>query len=468
MTTTLRKGLLATTAAAGFVLALTAGASAQTPINGGGSTLAGVYYQTIFATLNDPTVAFNYALVGSGSGRAAFVGQVASKENYAAGTVIDFGASDFPLSATEIATYNTTVSAKGGSLIELPTFGTPITFPYFANQNTYTKLVKGQTGYPGYSKTAIASTISYTKIVLNDSDLCGIFSGKITDWSMITGTAATVLAPTTGKTTINGPITVVYRSDNSGTTSLLTQHLAAVCTPANSAITFTATGVLSSLFPNGVPSNFVGASGSGGVANTIAGNPAASPAVPALTSAIAYLSPDYTALNTGTAIQTQYKNLHTASVINTNDGKAYTAKYSNVTMALSNPGATDTVFTAPTSATLAANQNTWIPLIANPKAGYPVVGYTTIAMAQCYQTAAVGTSLQSLITSLYSAQGKSTLTAAGFAQLPSAESKVINYTFFPTPKINAKTHIDANANGTSPYNFSLNLGNVTVCAGKGL
>ena len=52
-------------------------------------------------------------------------------------------------------------------------------------------------------------------LVLTDNDLCGIFSGKITDWSGVTNFAK-------DKVTAGG-ISVVYRSDGSGQSFTLPQ-----------------------------------------------------------------------------------------------------------------------------------------------------------------------------------------------------------------------------------------------------
>ena len=470
MTTTLRKGLLATTAAVALSFA-SAGAQAQTPINGGGSTLAQPYIQSLFAGLNDTSVTFGYAGVGSGAGQAAFIpatgaAQLPAKDNLPASTTIHYATSDAALSQAQIDGWNSTLKASAGNLIQLPTFGTPITFPHFAQQYTFTRdAVKTSPTFGKYTGAGTAAT--YAKaLTLNDADLCGIFSGKITDWSAITGTSSNYLAPSTGKTAIKGPITVVFRTDGSGTSFLLTQHLAAVCTPATSNITFTATKTFASLFPSGTPTNFVGASGSGGVATLLAGTaPGVTPAVPALTSAIGYLSPDYTAVNSTAPVSPQYTSLKVASVINSTTGLAVKPTAGTTKVALSSPSASDSNVNAPNqSATAAANQLAWIPTIANPTAGYPVVGYTTIDLAQCYASPAVASGLTQLVGALYASTAKASLTAAGFAQVPSATGKTITGIFFPAAKLVKGANV--NAEGSSASAWSLNIGSVKACTGK--
>jgi phosphate transport system substrate-binding protein len=99
-----------------------------------------------------------------------------------------------------------------------------------------------------------------------------------------------VTNPDNGSKYPAGAITVVFSSDNSGETDLLTAHLAKVC-PAvgTSSITFVETQGFASLFPLSTPpSNFKSASGSGGVAQLLLSLRSAG------TPAISYLSPAWT------------------------------------------------------------------------------------------------------------------------------------------------------------------------------
>jgi ABC-type phosphate transport system substrate-binding protein len=203
---------------------------------------------------------------------------------------------------------------------------------------------------------------------LTDGDLCGIFSGKITRWEQ-----------TSAKTkTAAGQISVYYRKDSTGagTTFLLTQHLAAVCNANNSAITFTPTNYFAQLFgvtkadANGfwnMPgsyTNFVGANGLTGEAGGIL----------AATSAIGYISPDYTSI-ASTPVSATYKSIRVASLMNQNELISYTPSIFATTRAIQNPGSVVNA-NAPTSKSAAALQTNWVPHIVNPAKGYPVVGYT--------------------------------------------------------------------------------------------
>lgn len=151
----------------------------------------------------------------------------------------DFIASDSPLAATDITNFydNASVSARVA----------PVQVPAIAAEIAIV-----------YNNTSITGTPNITT-----SDLCRVLSGEATQWSDLNlpappGTSA---------------IQVVFRSDGSGTTFNLSNHLAAVCpsatgfwtsqnwtgTPSNSVI-----GLISP-----APTNQVGASGNPGVVTKV-------------------------------------------------------------------------------------------------------------------------------------------------------------------------------------------------------
>ncbi len=127
-------------------------------------------------------VQVNYQSVGSGAG----------VKDWQTNTV-DFGASDAYLADSEIAT-----AAANGAPVEVPvTFGAVVV---------------------AYNLTGLASPIKMTPAIIS-----GIFLGKITSWNDPALTAANpgVSLPSTA-------ISVVHRSDGSGTTSIFTHYLTAV------------------------------------------------------------------------------------------------------------------------------------------------------------------------------------------------------------------------------------------------
>ncbi len=389
MTHNLRNVLLRSAGAVALLAAGTGFASAQVvTANGGGSTLATPYYETQITNMQVTAFAndsYNYCSSGSGPAQAAFIGNTIGgfgcptnpafdsnnsanqPTGYPTTGSVDFAASDASLSAAQISQFQTNASQ---AIIQVPSFGTPITLPFnLAN-------LPQQNG----------------GLNLTTAQVCGILSGQTTDWSSIPAAST------------SGAITVVYRADGSGTSFLTSQHLGAVCNSSNSAFTstgFAGTTTFASLpFPGGhVPSNFVG----------VTGSPAIAAAVLATPGAIAYVSPD---LTREAPNNTSNPNLPFVAFI---DGVEPTS--ANTATALG---------TAPLP-TNAADQTQWIPAVANPTTGYSMVGYTTLDFATCYQSATVAGELVDFLNVLYNNQptagstGRtmfSQITGNGFTPLP--------------------------------------------------
>ena len=359
-----------TAIAAAMLVSAASAASAQT-VNGGGSSLAGPTYQAAFSAynVNNPSapVSFSYYIIGSGAAQSAFVNQTPSTFALPAGSTVHFAASDATISAGLLSTWNSTRAATAGSLVQVATFGTPITAAFNAITN-------GSGG-------------NISSLSLTEAKVCGIFSGRINDVSTL------VSGVPTG-TTLN----VVYRSDNSGTTFLLTQHLNAVCgTPTSTGltgqtepVTFTATQNFASLFGGTAPTNFTGASGSGGVKAAVIG----------ASNVIGYLSPDYTQIAPVHTGDTSFPLV--ASVTNLNNSTSYAPNYTNANTALNTSTAGG------------------VPVVANPSVGYPIVGYTTWDLASCYSNGGVVSQIQAFLNSLYNDYLDSTLNANGFAAASTA------------------------------------------------
>jgi phosphate transport system substrate-binding protein len=138
-------------------------------LSGAGASFPAAIYQRWFQELASEGVQVNYQSVGSGAGVRQFI----------AGTV-DFGASDAPMKADDIA-----------------------------------KVSRGVLQIP---MTAGAIAVAYNNpgcdLKLSQQQLAEIFLGKITNYSQL-GCA-------------DKKITVVHRSDGSGTTYNFTKHLAAI------------------------------------------------------------------------------------------------------------------------------------------------------------------------------------------------------------------------------------------------
>lgn len=417
------------------------GALAQSVINGGGSTLAQFVYGN-GAPNNTPTPnTFNlwntqkpapkatfgtYWEAGSGTGQLGFItnnlscviqkaqGATSVCTGAAGGANTQhYGASDAVLSSSQIsswatATYGQSVS---GNLIQVPTFGTPVTIPVDdLNLN----------GGSNYSLT------------LTDNDLCGIFSGLITDFSQITDAGVT-LNP--------GPISVIYRGDGSGTSFLLTNHLAdsKVCTASNTApgVKFVPTTTFASVFPGSVvPANFINAAGSSGIANAMSGLPykdssgnvhTLSPQ--AQQTSVGYLTPDLTLVASGTSNATLgdgSKSQLAVALISSGPVTSVAPTVANTELGLNN-AVDGTNQVPPKNAAQGANPALWVPTVATVSKGYPIVGYTTWDLAQCYADTNIGTAVIKYLTNLYTKSSYvSVETNNGFVPLQKGGAKGSN------------------------------------------
>lgn len=401
MTNTLRTTLLRSAAAVALLAAGTTAASAATTVNGGGSTLAAPLYEAIIADIVSSSYTYNYFPSGSSAAQNAFLSNTIS--DFGASPTptgsVDFGASDATLTTTQIGTF---VGPK--AMIQLPTVGTPITLAF----NLPTKARNGG-------------------INLSDAQVCAIFGGQDTNWSQVTGVGVTQ------------PLKVIYRSDGSGTSFLLTQHLAATCQgDAGFASNFTASTTFASIFPGStVPSNFVGASGSPNVSLAI-GQASTSNTTGSTVGAIGYISPDYTKI--ATVNLTNTTSPFVASVDGEQPNKA------NVIAAL---GTTAAIPTNP------SDQTEWVPAVPNPANGYPIVGYTTMEVASCYANASVGAGVVNLLTNLYND------TNSGVGQIASGE--VVSRGFVPVPGSSNTTGVVAGTLAAAIYNtFLTNTGTLAI------
>ncbi|MGB3639798.1 MAG: phosphate ABC transporter substrate-binding protein PstS [Rivularia sp. (in: cyanobacteria)] len=153
----------------------------DTTLNGAGASFPRLLYERWFKDINAkyPNLRVNYQSIGSGAGVKQFT----------AGTV-DFGASDVAMKDEEIE------KVDRGVLL-LPMTGGSVVFAY---------------NLPGVEGIKLPRAV-YTDILLS----------KITKWN-----DPKIAAANPGVNLPDQNITVVYRSDGSGTTAVLTKHLSAV------------------------------------------------------------------------------------------------------------------------------------------------------------------------------------------------------------------------------------------------
>ena len=149
---------------------LVGGTAAQSAVRlaGAGATFPDAIYQRWFSMLAKSGIKVNYQAIGSGGGRKAFINET-----------VAFGASDDPISEKDIK------SVKRG-VVQIPTVGGTIAVAY---------------NKPGCT------------LKLTQKQVVSIFMGSIKNWKQL-GCA-------------DGNITVVHRSDGSGTTAAFTDSLKA-------------------------------------------------------------------------------------------------------------------------------------------------------------------------------------------------------------------------------------------------
>ena len=152
-------------------------------LNGAGATFPEPFYTQAFYQYNqaNPNISVNYQAIGSGGGIKQFT----------AGTV-DFGASDVPMTDAEL-----TAAGGASSLVEVPTILGVVSIAY--------------------------NIPSVSKLQLDGPTLAAIFLGKVKTWD-----DPTITAQNSGATLPSKPITVVHRSDNSGTSYQFTDYLSKV------------------------------------------------------------------------------------------------------------------------------------------------------------------------------------------------------------------------------------------------
>jgi phosphate transport system substrate-binding protein len=153
-------------------------------LTGAGSTFVAPFFDLAFAHYHqqNPGVSISYAAVGSGAGITAFSAKQA-----------DFGASDVPMTASEQD------AAKGGPPAQVPVA--------LGGEGVVYNLT-----LPGGQRLHLTGPV-----------IAKIFLGQITNWN---DPAIAALNP--GIHMPDGPITVVHRSDSSGTTYIFSDYLSSV------------------------------------------------------------------------------------------------------------------------------------------------------------------------------------------------------------------------------------------------
>jgi len=378
--------------------------------------------QTAFLN-NDLTCDINY-ITGNNGGKCS---------NTPGGAdTVHYNFSDSALSSSSIGIWSTSSwgQSAAGNLIQIPALGTGEAI--VVNDTNIT--ANGQ-------------------LELSDNDLCEIFSGGYTDFSQITDSGTAPAA---------GAFKFVYRNDGAATTFIITSHLTQVCNASNTGngLTFTPTTTFASLFPGGNPNadipNAVGEKGNLGVANYIAG--LSSGTIP---QALGYVSPDWTSLppSPDSFLSNGLRSpLLVAALFN---GKtAYLPTATNLTLGLDHVSvvAPGSPTNPPSTAAEGANPANWIPIIRATSAGYPIVAYGTLELAQCYSDKTISAALIAFLDDHYgSAAYKKIQKNNGLVGI----SKTKGASFLTA----VKDHILANISSKKSPAWNIDIGDATACAG---
>jgi len=384
-------------------------ASAQIAV-GGGATLPEVLYDAILPSGVGQTN-FSYTGTGSGAGKTAFyTNNATSFKNESLATTpawgatqsVHFAGSDSLVTSTERDAYNNDVFPAGGTQTRLQAWGRQIQVP-----------AVGTAVLVPYKRAGIAD------LNLTDAQMCAVFSNKTggQTWGQLRGT--------TDATTVK----VVYRTDTSGTTELLSRYLVAACPGSGFVVSNAFTTVVAGALTGGtIPTHWVPVTGSSGVSGAFGTD-----------SRIGYLSPE--AAYTGSDNSVVAK-------INGNLADATAIQTVLATKALPTAGVT------PAELIAARDPLNWVPAYAKPASGYPIFGTTNLLVNQCYKDANVQTKVRNFLVGLFGTTYNATITSHNFVNLPATGTDTKNW---------KKAISDVFLN----VNHPLGIGNVSVCNGIG-
>lgn len=371
---------------------LAAGAASAQIAVGGGATLPEPLYKELLPSGVGLTN-YTYTGTGSGAGKKAFllnnaqatVGSEFRNESLAARPIwattqsVHFAGSDSALTAAERDAYKlahiesspgvpVTGPAAWGPLIQIPAVGAAVLVPYKSS-----------------------TTSNVTNLNLSDAKMCAVFSKKPggTTWSEVLGT--------TGDTT---PVQVVYRTDTSGTTELLSRYLVAACPGSGFVVSNSFATMVAGALPSGTTlatTGWLGVNGNGGVSTSFG-----------TAGRIGYMSPD-PAFNpsNNTVVAKVNGFLPVAASIKTALGS----------QVLPLGGAS----TDPLA---------WVPAYVKPPvtgtgASYPIFGTTNLLVNQCYKDPAITTKVRSFLTRLLAPS--SLIATHGFVTLPDGTGGTANW-----------------------------------------
>lgn len=373
-----------------FLLATTglAGAASATDIFGGGATLPAPALTQAFGCYNGSAVgveylvrnssgnltdtaekpcpatvtspvnashAYHVAATGSGIGIAAYFSHDPSRYGtYPAMpfSSVDFGLSDNALKQSDIDAYNNGGTVQGVTVVAPG--ATPTGSQYANPFEKYGNLIQvpnviAAVGIAYKVPTGVTIGTASGKLELTKADLCKVFDGTYTYWDQIP------------KVTGHVRLLRVGRSDSSGTTSLFTRHMAAICAGQTRNKFKAASGT--STLPS--TSGWRLGAGNSGVVTLLEGT----------NGTIGYLGSEYLVTST----------LNAASIQEGTSDTFLQPTAANATKAFNSLG-----FVAP-SGTAQDNPLSWVPTdinssVENPTSGYPIIGTSNFLFYSCYAT----------------------------------------------------------------------------------
>ncbi|HEX7866135.1 MAG TPA: substrate-binding domain-containing protein [Variovorax sp.] len=389
---------MATVMVAGLLAA--GAASAQIAVSGGATLPQPLYNDILPYAFGVGGV--SYTGTGSGTGKTAFFNNnatlfrdetQASRPAWPATQSVHFVGSDSALTATELSSYNSAHLSGWGRLIQIPAVATSVLLPFTRS--------------------------GATALNLPTAKVCAIFGNKAggQTWGDILGNSDTT------------PIAVVYRTDTSGTTELLSRFLAGACGSGSGFVVSNSFATAVGGAVGTIPANWVGVSGSPAVNSALATD-----------ARLGYLSPD-----------SQYTGIDATKVAKINGN-------------LPDPDAIRTVLSAQSLPVggAPANPLAWVPTYSVPTSGYPIFGTTNLLINQCYKDAGVQAKIVTLLNNLYN-----TLSTDPDSQT-TAKIKSHNFVTLPDDRAgNTNNWKLAIKNTFLNSSNSLGIGNTNVCNGIG-
>lgn len=306
-------------------------------------------------------------------GKTAFLNNDATVFGGAGG--VHFAVTDSVLSLKELSDYSTNFYKSYGPLIQLPSVATSVVITY--------------------KKSGVSN------LNLTSDQLCWLLSGRVQTWGQLLGTSDST------------PLRVVYNSNSSGKTEILTRHLNAVC-PIEFSVNTIFVKARQSWEP--LPWTWVAVNNDSLVAST----------VNAEDGSIGYSGPD------GLDIK----------------NNAVVARINGVLPTLGNVSAALSSIPLPHPP---SQPYAWGPIVAKPSVGYSISAYSNLIFGQCYKDQNVAEDVRAFIAKHYSTPGNAVATAAhNFIPLPVTWKNVVTWNFL-----------------TNSSGENLDINNPSVCNGIG-